>query len=68
MPAVVLEQQREAQRCSTALADQLLTIDLEQGPELDQLINIDNGWVHTRKLSLTATDTQTKTRRPHWGW
>jgi hypothetical protein len=33
---------------TAALADQLLTIDLEQRPELDQLIDVDSGWVHTR--------------------
>lgn len=43
MPAVVLEQQRETQGRSTTFADQQLTIDLEQSPELDQLINVNNG-------------------------
>ena len=60
----MLERQREAQRCSTALADQLLTIDLEQRPELDQLIDVDSGLGPYPKSSLNAADTQTTTRHP----
>src|SRR5664279_3577822 len=46
MPAVVLQQQREPQRSRTPLSRQQLPILIQQGPELDQLINVNLGWLH----------------------
>src|SRR5664279_5597527 len=49
MPAVVLQQQREPQRSRTPLSRQQLPILIQQGPELDQLINVNLGWLHARQ-------------------
>lgn len=49
MPAVVLQQQREPQRGRTPRSRQQLPILIQQGPELDQLINVNLGWLHARQ-------------------
>lgn len=39
-------------------------IGLSLDPELDQLMDVDSGWVRTGKSSLNGADTQITTRHP----
>ena len=44
--AVVLQQHRETQRSSAPLTGEQRSIFIQQGPELDQLVNVKRGRLH----------------------
>jgi len=43
-------------------------IGLSQDPELDQLIDIDSGWVRSREIIPERRRHSDHDQTPHWDW
>jgi hypothetical protein len=63
--AVVLQQHRETQRSSAPLTGEQRSIFIQQGPELDQLVNVKRGRLHASQSFPRAHNHSTP---PALGW